>query len=275
MLAGCEHLRTFPLDAFEIDQVPGEHRLAFEHIEPVACETATLGHDHTLSTFLWNINLCLEVVRGRDDARCVTVWRTGIFTGVGEHAATGREARTRLNQTGEGGCIQRQNLVLLRLFPEKCVHLLNFLWVLCCHIFVLRPVFAQIVQLPWPARRVRVTLTAVVPRHTHDLAACDPAVVIDRVITKHLEVLRLMRRSSVFVLLVEGVGHTHAFDRLLRNTVHYFGLFKLGCFQDRRHDVDDVVKLVTDATLVLDHLRPGDHHTLLGTTEVRCNHLGP
>ena len=53
------------------------------------------------------------------------------------------------------------------------------------------------------------------------------------------------------------------------------GWLMLGRFEDRRHDVDDVVELLADAALVLDHLGPGDGHALLGAAEVRRHHLGP
>ena len=62
VLAGCERLRTFPLDALEIDQVPGEHRLALEQIEAVAGEAAALGHDHAFGAALRDLDLGLEVV---------------------------------------------------------------------------------------------------------------------------------------------------------------------------------------------------------------------
>ena len=118
-------------------------------------------------------------------------------------------------------------------------------------------------------------LAAIVPRHTHDLGAEYPAVVVDRVVTDHLEVLGLTRRGRIRLLLIEGVGHAHPLDRLLRNAVHHLGLFQLGRLEYRWHDVDDMVELVADAALVLDHFRPGDGHALLGAAEVRRHHLGP
>jgi hypothetical protein len=97
--------------------------------------------------------------------------------------------------------------------------------------------------------------------------------VVDRVVADHLEVLGLVRRGSVRVFLVEGVGHADAFDGILRDAVHHLGLFEPGCFENRRHNVDNVVELVANAALVLDHIRPGDGHALLGAAEVRATIL--
>src|SRR5439155_8707335 len=41
MLAGRERVRAFPLDAFQVNHVPEEHRLAFEQVEAVAAKPAT------------------------------------------------------------------------------------------------------------------------------------------------------------------------------------------------------------------------------------------
>ena len=102
-----------------------------------------------------------------------------------------------------------------------------------------------------------------------------PAVVIDPAVGDHLEVLGLARRGRIRVRLVEGVGHAHAFDRLLLDAIDHLRRLDTGRFEDRRHDVDDVVELVANAASVLDVARPRDRHALARAAEVRRDLLGP
>src|SRR5262249_59327070 len=46
VLAGRQRVASLPTDTPQADQVPGEDRLALEHIEPVAGEAAALGDQH-------------------------------------------------------------------------------------------------------------------------------------------------------------------------------------------------------------------------------------
>src|SRR5262249_14548620 len=113
------------------------------------------------------------------------------------------------------------------------------------------------------------------PRGPLHFGAGDPAVVIDRVVAHHLEVLRLVRRGGLGALGVEGVHHADTLDRLLRDAIDDLRRLDAGRFQDRRYDVDDVVELVADAALVLDSGRPLDRHPLPHAAEVRRDLLGP
>ena len=56
----------------------------------------------------------------------------------------------------------------------------------------------------------------------------------------------------VFVRLVPRVRHAHAFDRTLRDAIDHHRRLDAGGFEDRRHDVDDVVELRADAASILD-----------------------
>src|SRR5262249_7712953 len=103
----------------------------------------------------------------------------------------------------------------------------------------------------------------------------DTGVMIDRMITHHLEVLRSMWRRCVGVVRIEGVHHADAFDWFLWNAVDHIRRLDSGRFQDRRHDVYEMVELVADASFVFDHLRPRDRHALPRAAEVRCDLLGP
>ncbi len=57
VLAGRERVRAFPLDAFQVNQVPEEHRFALEQIEAVAGKPAARGQDHALGTALRHFNV--------------------------------------------------------------------------------------------------------------------------------------------------------------------------------------------------------------------------
>ena len=86
-----------------------------------------------------------------------------------------------------------------------------------------------------------------VPRRAHHLGARDPAVVVDRAVAEHLEVLGVMCRRGVRVLLVEGVHHADALDRALLDAIDHRRLPDVRGLEDRRHDVDDMAELSTDA----------------------------
>src|SRR5262249_20717478 len=100
-----------------------------------------------------------------------------------------------------------------------------------------------------------------------------PAVLVDAAVATHLKILRLAPGRRV--RLVEGVHHAHALYRLLRYAIDDVRRLDLGRFEDRRHDVDPMVELGTDAALVLDGRGPRDRHALASAPEVRGDLLGP
>ncbi len=61
VLAGRERLRGLPLDPFEVEQVPVEHRLALEKIEAPARKTPAGGGDHALCSALRHGDVRCEV----------------------------------------------------------------------------------------------------------------------------------------------------------------------------------------------------------------------
>src|SRR5262249_58431812 len=75
--------------------------------------------------------------------------------------------------------------------------------------------------------------------------------------------------------LVEAVDDADALDRLLRDAVHHDWCGNARRLKDRRHDIDDMVELPADATLVLDLRRPRNRHALAGAAEERRDLLGP
>ena len=83
----------------------------------------------------------------------------------------------------------------------------------------------QVARLPWRAVD----------------GAGQPAIVVDRAIAEHLEVLRLVPLGRLRI--VEGVEHAGALDGRLHRAVDALGLRQAGGLQDRGGDVDDVREL--------------------------------
>ena len=81
--------------------------------------------------------------------------------------------------------------------------------------------------------------------------------------------------GALAFVLVEGVRHAHAFDRLLRDAVDHLRCHDARRFKDGRYDVDYVVELRADSADVVDVAGPGDGHALPGAAEVRRDLLGP
>jgi hypothetical protein len=79
---------------------------------------------------------------------------------------------------------------------------------------------------------------------------------VDRPVADHLEILRAAGRWGVRVCFVEGISHADTFDWLLSNAVDHHRRLNAGGFEDRRHDVDQVMKLRADAAHVVDVTGP-------------------
>ena len=79
---------------------------------------------------------------------------------------------------------------------------------------------------------------------------------IDSSVGDHLEVLGVAGRGCVGVRLVKGIGHAHAVDWLLLDAVDQLRRFDAGGFEDRGHDVDNVVELSANGADILDVTRP-------------------
>ncbi len=95
------------------------------------------------------------------------------------------------------------------------------------------------------------------------------------VISQHLKVLRVVGGWRVCVGLLEGVHHADAFNGLLLDAVYFFRRRNSSRFQNRWHNIDDVMELVTDSALIVNMTRPGNRHALARSAKVRSNLLGP
>src|SRR6516164_2749211 len=105
-------------------------------------------------------------------------------------------------------------------------------------------------------------------------ADANPAVLIKRARAKHLEVLSYPPARRAGAVLIPGIRHAHAFDRLLRNAVDRPRLRETSSFKDRRHDVDDMMELIADAPGFLDAGRPGHRHAVAGAPKMGGHLLG-
>ena len=179
-----------------------------------------------------------------------------------------------------GGCprkrivVERKYVVLLRLLVEQLLQFLQLVRHFRREIVGLRVILGQVVKLPLVFIR-RGQRRVQYPRSMRRCRVGVPALVIDAAVGDHFEVLGLACRGRVGVRLVEGVDHAHAFDRFLLDSVDYLRCLDTRRFQDRGHDVDDVVELVAHAANVLDAVRPRDRQALARAAEVRGDLLGP
>ena len=110
-------------------------------------------------------------------------------------------------------------------------------------------------------------------RQHHHAAAGAPAVMIDRAVAEHLEILRVARRLGIRI--VEAVGHANALDRFLRGPIDRGRHSQAGNLKYRRRDIDHVVPLRAQAALVLDPRWPRDHETVSRSAVMRRDLLGP
>src|SRR5262245_57047151 len=135
----------------------------------------------------------------------------------------------------------------------------------------LAEVVGHVVQLPLIL--VEIVTADVLPRQAAMARGRDPAVAVDRPVAEHLEILRVA--SLLGACIVEAIQHADALDRLLGDAVDDGRLLDCCCLQYCRHDVDDILELLTNTALVLDPLWPGDHQWVAGAAKVRGDLLAP
>ena len=244
--------------------------MPFEQVEAEAREAPAGGHDHALGAAFGHGDVRRDRVGSVEQVGCIALRQSGHRPRIDELVAPGGEARTRGRDPGTDRRIQRKHLILLGLFEEHRPHFFDLLRVLGGDVVGLVPAFVEIVKLEHlVVERVGVGLPEGIPRCAVHLGAHQPAFVIQRVLAHHFEVLRLVPRRLLGVLLIEGVGEARALDRFLLDAVHIFRGGDAGDFQQRGHVVDHMDELLAQAPLVLNALRPRDHHVL-----VRCRRAG-
>jgi hypothetical protein len=101
VLAGRKLLRTFPANPLEIEQIPGEDRLAFHKVEAPTAKPAPLGHDHAFGTFRWNFDVSGYGVGRVEKARGIAQRDASHRSGVAELHPARRDVRPRRHETCE------------------------------------------------------------------------------------------------------------------------------------------------------------------------------
>src|SRR6266576_394872 len=167
--------------------------------------------------------------------------------------------------------IQWKDVVLSGFDQEKVLKFFQFVGVLCRKIVSFAEVIIQVVQLP----RILGEIIAanILPRQASVPDSSDPTIVIERPVSEHLEILRLALLLGVRV--IETVHHTDTFDGFLLDAVDFSGLWNAGGFQDGWRDVNRVMELCANATLVLDASWPGHHDRVACPTKMRCHLFAP
>jgi len=84
----------------------------------------------------------------------------------------------------------------------------------------------------------------------------DPTIVIDGAVADHLEILRISLRWGIGIRLIKGVGHAHAFDWLLLDTIHRIRSRDASGFEDCGNNIDDVMELGANSARVFDVAGP-------------------
>ena len=182
--------------------------------------------------------------------------------GGGQHlgARPERIARPRLgelralgHQPGHDAAVDGEHVVAARLDVPLGDQLDDLAAVLGRDVVVLREVLGRVVKLPafgvehgQRLGRDRGTERDVGlgERGPRPRADRPPAVVVDRPVTEHLEVLRVVPRRGVGV--GEGMRETHPVQRCLRDTADAGGGFDPEHVEHRGDHVDDVRVLLAD-----------------------------
>src|SRR6185295_16366027 len=93
-----------------------------------------------------------------------------------------------------------------------------------CEVVGLRELLVNVVQLPGVV--IETGAARGQPRQSAVQTPGDPAVVVERAVAEHLEVLG--DSPAWCGLVAEGVGHADALDGLLRDTVDFAGFGDAG-----------------------------------------------
>src|ERR1700757_2038897 len=89
---------------------------------------------------------------------------------------------------------------------------------------------------------------------------CDPAIMIDAAVSKHLEVLSCVRLLGLWI--VEGINHRCSIETSLRCPVDALGKWQPRGFQYSRRNIRDMSELRTNLSLGVDARRPMNHDTI-------------
>src|SRR5208282_26804 len=89
VLAGRKRVRAFPAGTFIVHQVPEEHRLALEQVEPIAPKPSTGGQNHALRAAFGHFDFSLDVVGTIQQQRRITLRNAGDRLRIDKFAPAG------------------------------------------------------------------------------------------------------------------------------------------------------------------------------------------
>ena len=166
------------------------------------------------------------------------------------------------------GAVDRQHLVLARFGPPAADQLDQLVAMFSGQVVGFGIVLVQVVQLPVVGLDIQEHLVidggskpaaflgGLGEIWTRPGADRPPAVVIDRTMAEHLEILGVVIAGCFYV--IEGMGETDPIDGRLGHAADAIRRFHAKGFQNCRDEVDDVRVMRSYLAFCLDTLRPGD-----------------
>src|SRR6185312_2685084 len=187
---------------------------------------------------------------------------------------SGEEARTqrRIHPLREP-VVEGQHVVASRLYQEQLLQRAQPVRMTHREVHGLAEILLDVVELPAVLGEIGSAPSG--PWQTSMPTACDPSLLVDRSVAEHFEVLSRARALRARVLAIEGIGDADPLDRLLGDPVYHRRLGDPDDFENRRNDVDHVMKLATDGADIRDPGGPTDDHPVAGAAEVRRDLLYP
>src|SRR5262249_25396022 len=161
--------------------------------------------------------------------------------------------------------IERIDVILPSFNVEGVLKLFEFVRILLDQIVCLAEILVDVLQFPFEIIRIGL-IAAGHPRQPERRRAGHPAILVDSSIANQLEILRAMAGWSVCV--VEGVYEANPFEWFLLRTVHHRWRRNPDGFIDRWDNVDDMTKLRSDCTFVLNPRWPRDGQSIPGASEM-------
>ena len=265
LLARLERFVGFDPITLLAEPVVFPHELATLDVEGVARGNTTAGHQHAFGAAIGDLNLggdgVVDVLRRR---------RTCLRNADRRRQVCKPRLAPDVARSQAGICafgkpvIKREHVVRRRLRNEQVLKLSKLVRLRRGQVVGLRKVFFDVVQLPGVV--IKAGGAGHLPREFPVAAPRDPAVVIDGAVAKHLEVLG--DPLALCIGMFPGVVHRHAFDGALVDTVDFDRLGDTRSLQNGRRNVDHVMELISQSTMIFDLVRPAHDESVAGPTEV-------
>src|SRR5437762_3195998 len=103
--------------------------------------------------------------------------------------------------------------------------------------------------------------------------ACNPAIMVNGPVTKHLKVLGGMTVFGFWI--IEGINHRRPVERKLLGAIHHLRKRQTNCFKHSRCNIHYMTKLRPNLPFSFDSFGPMHDHSVAGATPMRRNLLGP